>query len=196
MGGLRVRKDTQLATFELGRATPPPPPMAHPTPPHSTPPHPTPTAGQGPLLHPPRPLVRPHLARRAIRGRPLVGGLVFLRGLLGRRTNLGVGLGRGRALCSQPLQPPRFTPPPKTLPPRPKRPPSHPPSHRDGTLKREVAANPSKYIHDVGGWGGRGGVFWRRAFGHGGALGGGSLAAGWVVSSHSSGLGGEGPLCW
>lgn len=33
--------------------------------------------------------------------------------------------------------------------------------HRDGTLKREVAANPSKYIHDVraGGGGGQG-VVW------------------------------------
>jgi len=25
--------------------------------------------------------------------------------------------------------------------------------HRDGSLKREVAANPSRYIHEVGGWG-------------------------------------------
>jgi len=38
-------------------------------------------------------------------------------------------------------------------------------AHRDGTLKREVAANPSKYIHDVRrewgwGWGGWGGVGW------------------------------------
>jgi hypothetical protein len=31
-------------------------------------------------------------------------------------------------------------------------------AHRDGTLKREVAANPSKYIHDVSGAGGVGGL--------------------------------------